>query len=244
MTDKIRREQQQQLGQHFLNSNAIAEFIVSNADITKNDTVFEVGTGLGILTPLLCQKAGRVISVDIDKELVKRVAASEMAHIDNLILESGDGFKRKKDDVFSVFVSNLPYSQSKEAIEWLARTSFSHGVIMVQKEFADKLFAKASKTRRAVTVIADFAFDITRISKVGKNNFHPPPKVDSVILKIVKKNNLTKDMIHTINRIFSYRRKTVKNILKQFDKETTNDKRVDDMTTEEIIDIAAQILEK
>lgn len=245
MTDTIRRlqkRQQQQLGQHFLNSKTIAKSIVSNADITKNDIVFEVGTGLGILTPLLCQKACKVISVDVDEELVKR-AASEMSHIDNLILESGDGFKR--DDVFSIFVSNLPYSRSKDAIEWLAQTEFSHGVIMVQKEFADKLFVKASKARRAITVIADFAFNITIISKVGKNNFQPPPKIDSVILKIVKRNNLTKDMIHVINRIFSYRRKTVKNILKQFNKEeATSDKRIDDLSVGEIVDIAIKILER
>ncbi len=245
MTDNIRRlqkRQQQQLGQHFLNSKTIAEIIVSKADITKNDIVFEVGTGLGILTPLLCQKACKVISVDVDEELVKR-ATSEMSHIDNLVLESGDGFKR--DDTFSIFVSNLPYSRSKDAIEWLAQTEFSHGVIMVQKEFADKLlFVEASKARRAITVIANFAFNITIISKVGKNNFQPPPKIDSVILKIVKRNNLTKDMIHVINRIFSYRRKTVKNILKQFNKETTSDKRVDDLSVGEIVDIAIKILER
>ena len=50
-----------QLGQHFLNSNAIAKSIVSEAKITKEDTVFELGTGLGILTPLLCKKANKVI---------------------------------------------------------------------------------------------------------------------------------------------------------------------------------------
>ena len=58
-----------QLGQHFLNSNAIAKSIVSEAKITKEDTVFELGTGLGILTPLLCKKANKVISVDMDEKL-------------------------------------------------------------------------------------------------------------------------------------------------------------------------------
>ncbi|HSG84234.1 MAG TPA: rRNA adenine N-6-methyltransferase family protein, partial [Nitrosopumilus sp.] len=59
------------LGQHFLNSNSIAKSIISEAKITKNDTVFEIGIGQGILTPLLCEKAGKVISVDIDESLVK-----------------------------------------------------------------------------------------------------------------------------------------------------------------------------
>ena len=132
----------------------------------------------------------------------------------NLVLKSGDGFRKK--DSFSIFVSNLPYSKSKDAIEWLAQTHFSHGVIMVQKEFADKLLAKSSKNRKAISIIANQVMDIKRISKVGKNNFSPPPKVDSVILNITKKSSMNKEFIQTINKIFSYRRKTVKNILKQY----------------------------
>ena len=229
------------LGQHFLNSNSIAKSIISEAKITKNDTVFEIGTGKGILTPLLCEKAGKVISVDVDETLVRN-AKSKFSHLDNLVLKSGDGLKKK--DSFTIFVSNLPYSRSKDAIEWLAQTSFSHGVIMVQKEFADKLLAKSSKNRKAISIIATQAFDITTVSKVGKNNFSPPPKIDSIILKIIKKNNLSKDLIQTIDKIFSYRRKTVKNILKQFDKESIIDKRVDDLSGDEIVNLANKILEK
>ena len=229
------------LGQHFLNSNSIAKSIISEAKITKNDTVFEIGIGQGILTSLLCEKAGKVISVDIDETLVQN-AKSKFSHIDNLVLKSGDGLKKK--DNFTIFVSNLPYSRSKDTIEWLAQISFSHGVIMVQKEFANKLLAKSPKNRKAISIIANHAFDITTVSKVGKNNFSPPPKIDSVILKIVKKNVLSKDLVQTINKIFSYRRKIVKNILKQFDKESIIDKRVDDLSGNEIINLAKKILEK
>jgi 16S rRNA (adenine1518-N6/adenine1519-N6)-dimethyltransferase len=182
-----------------------------------------------------------VISIDVDEKLV-RGAKSKFSGMHNLVLKSGDGLKNY--DVFTIFVSNLPYSRSKDAIEWLAQTSFSHGVIMVQKEFADKLLAQSSKQRKAISIIATSAFEITMLSKVGKNNFSPPPKIDSVILKIVKNNNLSKDLIQTINKIFSYRRKTIKNILKQFHKETTLDKRVDDLSVEEIISLANKILEK
>jgi len=229
------------LGQHFLTSNSIAKSIVSEAKITKNDIVFEIGTGQGILTPLLCQKADKVISVDMDEGLIRN-AKSKFSDIDNLFLKSGDGFKKKDD--FTIFVSNLPYSRSKDALEWLAQTSFLHGVIMVQKEFADKLLATSSKQRKAISIIATSAFEITAILKVGKNNFSPPPKIDSVVLKIIKKNNLSKELIQTINKIFSYRRKTVKNILKQFNKESKIDKRVDDLSGDEIISLANQILEK
>lgn len=230
-----------QLGQHFLNSSAIAKSIIFDAKISKNDIVYEVGTGLGILTPLLCEKAQKVISIDLDENLV-RDAKIKFSNLENLVLKSGDGFKNT--DSFTIFVSNLPYSKSKDAIEWLSQTPFSHGVIMVQKEFADKLLAKSSKNRKAISIIATHAFEITMLSKVGKNNFSPPPKVDSVLLKIVKKNDLKKDLILTIHKIFSYRRKTIKNILKQFHIETVIDKRVDDLSGDEIIAIANQILEK
>ena len=228
------------LGQHFLNSKSIAEFIVKEAEISKNDIVFEIGTGPGILTPLLCENAQKVISVDTDEKLIKK-AKLNFSQFDNLILKSGDGFNQK--DVFSIFVSNLPYSKSKDAIEWLAQNSFSHGVIMVQKEFAEKLLA-TSKNRRAVSIIATYTLDIEKISVVGKNNFSPPPKVDSVILKISKKTTIDKKLISLINDLFSYRRKTVKNILKQFNKQSTIEKRIDDLSGDEIVNLAKQILKK
>jgi len=228
------------LGQHFLNSQSIAEFIVNEAQISKTDIVFEIGTGLGILTPLLCKNAQKVISVDADESFIKK-AKSEFSTLHNLILESGDGFKKKHD--FTIFVSNLPYSRSKDAIEWLAQNSFSHGIIMVQKEFAEKLLA-TSKNRRAISIIATNGFDIEKISDVSKNNFSPPPKVDSVILKISKKIDMDKKLISIINNIFSYRRKTVKNILKQFNKQSSIEKRIDELSGDEIVNLGKQILTK
>ena len=228
-------------GQHFLCSDAIAKSIVSEAHITKTDIVFEIGTGKGILTLLLCQNAYKVISVDLDENLV-RSAKSRLGCIENLALKSGDGLAR--DDTFDIFVSNLPYSRSKDAFEWLACTPFSHGVVMVQQEFAEKLLAKSGKQRRAISIVATHALEIETLFKVGKNNFSPPPKVDSIVLKIRKKNDMTKDVIQTVNKIFSYRRKTAKNILKQFGRKSTIDKRVDDLTGDQIIDLARQILEK
>ena len=229
------------LGQHFLTSNSIAKSIVSNADITKQDIVYELGTGQGILTPLLCSKAQKVISADIDDNLIQD-AKSKFRNFDNLVLKSGDGLKIKSE--FTIFVSNLPYSKSKETIEWLAQKKFSHGIIMVQKEFAEKLIETLPRKRKAISIIANYTFDIQILSKVGKTNFNPPPKIESVILKIKQKQNLQKEIIETINRLFSYRRKTVKNILKQFKKESNIDSRIDDLTGDEIIHLAAEIVQK
>ncbi|TAK15564.1 MAG: ribose ABC transporter permease, partial [Nitrosarchaeum sp.] len=129
-------------------------------------------------------------------------------------------------------------------IEWLAETPFSHGVIMVQKEFAEKLLTKSAKSRRSVSIIANYAFEIEKFLDVGKNNFSPPPNVDSVVLKIIKKKSIEKDLINVINKMFSYRRKTIQNIFKQFGKETIIEKRLDDLSGDEIIDLAKEILKR
>ena len=227
------------LGQHFLNSHSIAQLIVSSAEITKDDVVYEVGTGLGILTPLLCSAANQVISIDADKKLAEN-AKTKFGGIENLILKHGDGFKNKES--FSIFVSNLPYSRSKDAIEWLAQRTFSCAVIMLQKEFADKILESFPNQRKAISVIANHCFEIKILQNVSKNNFTPPPKVDSAVLKITPKNTMNNNQIKTVNRLFSYRRKTVKNILKQFNKETKIEKRFSDLTGDEIIRLANQIL--
>lgn len=227
------------LGQHFLNSDLIAHRIISEAEITKEDVVYELGIGLGKLTPLLCEKAKKVVSIDIDKYLVQN-AKSQFSNFDNLILKHGDGFKNNIP--FSIFISNLPYSRSKDAIEWLAQTSFSHGIIMVQKEFAEKLLTTSPHKRKSVTIIANHAFEIKKISKIGKDNFTPAPKIDSVILKISKKNAMQKDLIHTINNIFSFRRKTVKNILKQFNIASEDTDRLEDLSGDQVISLGNQIV--
>ena len=229
------------LGQHFLNSNSIAQLIVSSAEITKDDVVYEVGTGLGILTPLLCRAANHVISIDADKKLSEN-AQTKYSNTENLILKHGDGFK--KEESFSIFVSNLPYSRSKDAIEWLAQRTFSRAVIMVQKEFADKILESSHKQRKAISVVANHCFEIKKLQNVSKNNFTPPPKVDSIVLKITSKNVMTSSQIKTVNKLFSYRRKTVKNMLKQFNKETKIEKRFSELTGDEIIELAHQILKK
>jgi 16S rRNA (adenine1518-N6/adenine1519-N6)-dimethyltransferase len=211
---------------------------VESAKITKNDTVLEIGTGRGILIPFLCDKAKSVISIESDGELYSK--AQEQFSFSNLELLHGDGFKA--DVEFTIFVSNLPYSQSRKAIEWLAQKKFTNAVVMVQKEFSDKLFSESSHEMRAVSVIANHAFDMESILDVGKANFSPPPKVDSVVLYMKHKNVLSKELIKTVNNLFSYRRKTLGNILKKFGQTIQSTKRLEELSGDEIIKIAKQIV--
>jgi len=225
------------LGQHFLKSNTIAKSIVSAAKITRNDLVLEIGTGHGILIPYLCERAKQVYSVETDNNLYNLAKTNFSGH-SNLILEHGNGFTTNHG--FSVFVSNLPYSKSRKAIEWLLQKKFLRAVILVQKEFAEKLISK--EDHKAISVLANYGFEIKFLMNIKNSNFFPPPKVDSILLLLKPKKTLSKVLISTVNRVFSYRRKTVQNILKQFDINSTSKRRLDDLTGDEIISIAKKII--
>ena len=225
------------LGQHFLKSKTIAKSIVSNAKITKSDVILEIGTGYGILIPYLCKNAKQVFSIETDQNL--HISAKSNFHdYSNLVLEYGDGFN--SDHNFSIFVSNLPYSKSRFAIEWLLQKNFSRAVIMVQKEFAEKL--TSNEEHKAVSVLANYGFRIKCLMNVKKSNFFPIPKVDSVVILLEQKKKISKVLICTVNKIFSYRRKTLQNILKQFGLNSTSKKRLDELSGDEIIKIAQKIV--
>ena len=228
----------QRLGQHFLISQTVAKKIAEAARITKKDVVLEIGTGKGILVRLLCEKAKNVISIETDYTLYKN-AKESFSDIDNLEIVHGDGFNLNTK--FSIFVSNLPYSKSRDAMEWLAQKKYFSAIVMVQKEFHEKLVAKG-KNRKAVSILVNYSAEIEKISNVSKSNFDPPPKVDSVVLKFTRKKTLSLELIQTVNRLYSYKRKNLQNILKQFGKKIESDKRLEELSLEEIIDIAKKAL--
>ncbi len=227
----------QRLGQHFLTSETVAKKIVSAASITQNDLVLEIGTGRGILLPHLCKKAKKVISIESDAKLYE--SAKNQFSMPNLILRHGDGFKTRTN--FTIFVSNLPYSKSREALEWLIQKKYSKAVVMVQKEFYEKLIA-AGNDRKAISVLVNYSTEIEKIMNVDKSNFSPPPKVSSVVLRLNRKKTISKELIRTVNRLYSYKRKSLKNILKQFGKIIESNKRLEELSSEEIINIAKQII--
>lgn len=221
------------MGQHFLASRAVASRMVESAKISPQDTVLEVGTGRGALTRDLCRRASRVISVEADRAVYQE--ARESLRMDNLELVCGDGFETG--ERFDVFVSSLPYSQSRRAVEWLCQRPMSRAVVMVQKEFYEKL----AGALRATTVIANHCFEMHRVCGAGKADFDPPPKVDSVVIRMEQKRTLDAAAVRTVNRIFSYRRKKLSNILAEFGAESDSDKRLDEMEGDEIVRIAKEL---
>ena len=111
---------------------------------------------------------------------------------------------------------------------------------MVQKEFAKKL--SSSKEHKAISVLANHGFRIKFLMNVKKLNFFPMPKVDSVVILLEQRNTISKALISTVNRVFSYRRKTLQNVLKQFGLNSTSKKRLDELSGDEIIKIAQKIV--
>ena len=225
------------LGQNFLNSQSIAKFIVDSAKISKNNTVYEIGTGKGILTPFLCEISKNVISVEKDHRLYEESQAKFSA-ITNLKIISGDGFKQN--EKFDIFVSNLPYSESKKAIHWMLMQKFSHAIIMVQYDFAKKLLAK-NHERKAISVLAQSGFEMKVLKTIGKENFSPKPKIDSSIMSFSRKNTFPKELIQSVNLMFSFRRKKLQNIGKKLGIEIESDQRLEEMNNNEIIKFAKKI---
>jgi 16S rRNA (adenine1518-N6/adenine1519-N6)-dimethyltransferase len=193
----------QRLGQHMLVDSEVLAKIVAAAGVSKAETVCEAGTGLGILTAELCKRAKKVLSFDVDRALLEKARAE--LRFENLELATGDLFRMENLE-FDVFVSNLPYSRSRDAIEWLATQKFERSVVMVQREFAEKLASlPGEKGYRAISALANHCFKISRIASVDKKSFTPPPSVDSAVLSILPVNRVTRDTIKSLNLLFSKR---------------------------------------
>ncbi|MEM2864650.1 MAG: 16S rRNA (adenine(1518)-N(6)/adenine(1519)-N(6))-dimethyltransferase RsmA [Candidatus Bathyarchaeia archaeon] len=213
MASNTRRRRR--LGQHFLFHDGILRRIVDYASLTSDDVVLEVGAGLGSLTSRLAEKAGRVIAVEKDLRLYRRLRQT-FSHINNVEVLCGDVF-RIDIPCFNKVVSNLPYSISKRFILWLLKSKFEKGVLLLQKEYADKLTAiPGSKNYSWISMIAQLFAQISLGEVIPASFFKPKPKVDSriVVLNPRFKGVLHEELKDFSLRLFSYKNKRLVNALK------------------------------
>lgn len=180
------------IGQHVLKNPGVAQAIVDKADLKQSDVVLEVGPGSGNLTVKILEKAKKCIAVELDPrmaaEVTKRVQGTPMAKKLDVVL--GD-FMKTDLPYFDVCISNTPYQISSPLTFKLLACSPSPRVciLMFQREFALRLFAKAGdKLYSRLSVNAQMWAKIDHIMKVGKNNFKPPPQVESSVIRMVPKN--------------------------------------------------------
>lgn len=168
-------------GQNFLKDEGVADRQISAAEIKENDRILEIGPGFGILTERLVETGGRVFCIEIDPILADY---TEKKFGDSVTLIRGDALKVEWPE-FDVFVSNLPYSVSTPVIFKLLAHNFERAVVMVQKEFADRMVAEpGSKDYSRLTVNLFTKAECRVIENVPASRFDPRPKVDSSVVVI------------------------------------------------------------
>ncbi|WEW57963.1 Dimethyladenosine transferase [Emydomyces testavorans] len=180
------------IGQHVLINPLIAKAIVDKADLKQSDVVLEVGPGSGNLTVKILEKAKKVVAVELDPRMAAEVTKRVQGKPEQKRLEVLLGDVIKTDlPYFDVCISNTPYQISSPLTFKLLATAPAPRVciLMFQREFAMRLFAKpGDKLYSRLSVNAQMWAKIDHIMKVGKNNFKPPPAVESSVVRIVPKN--------------------------------------------------------
>lgn len=170
------------MGQNFLIDDRVAERQVEFANVKKDEVVLEIGPGLGVLTNKLAEKAGKVIAIEMDHKLAEHLQTSLP---DNVELIVGDAlevpFPR-----FDRMVANLPYSISSPIIFKLLEHKFKKAVVMLQKEFADRMVAAPDTDDYSrLTVNVHYRAECRILEKVPRSRFWPAPKVDSAVVELV-----------------------------------------------------------
>lgn len=212
------------LGQNFLVDPNIVRKIVALAEIAPSAHVLEIGPGRGMLTGALCKTAGRVTAIEVDPRL-HAYLAERQAEFPNLTLVLDDALAYPLDNlpVGTLVVANLPYYISTPLLFRLLdhRDRFPRMVLMLQEEVADRLVAKPSSSDYGVlSVLAQYAAEITKAFKVSAQCFRPRPEVGSAVvsLRTKERRDLSPPEEPTfaalVKAAFAHRRKTLVNSLK------------------------------
>ena len=212
------------LGQHFLRDPGIARAIVELTAPGPDDLVVEMGPGEGALTAELARRAGRVIALEVDRELIARLRTRfptvEVLEADARAWDYGIASAPAGGRV--LVIGNLPYSVSKPILMALvkARTALASMVLMLQREVAERLAAPpGSKTYGSLSVLTQLYCDVEVALRVPPGAFRPPPKVESAVVRLTPLPKARIDVgderwFHTVVRAaFAQRRKIVVNTL-------------------------------
>ncbi len=238
-------------GQNFLTDGRVADRHVSHAEIEPTDKVLEVGPGLGVLTKRLIGKGSSLTCIELDDILADYI---QKTYGDSLTLIHGDAVKVDFPP-FDRFVSNLPYSVSTPIIFKLLKYPFKKAVVMVQKEFADRMVADVgSPDYSRLTVNLFFKADCEILENVPRSRFKPQPKVDSCLVSIIPRpapfNVKDEKTFFNVTKIcFDHRRKKIgtslkaSGMIKSSDQIPYADARIESLRPAEIAEIADAIFE-
>ncbi len=228
-------------GQNFLIDKNILNKI-SSLIHKKNCSILEIGPGDGRLTDkIILEKPSKLTLIEIDKDLIASLK-KKYAHLEKVTLINADILDLKLNDKYELVISNLPYNISSQVLVKLSNLKINPDVLvlMFQKEFADRLL---ERKLNSINSLVKCFYDIKFNFNVSKNCFRPIPKVESSVLTFVKKkkklihNKEKDDFIIFKRKLFSYKRKTLKNILKKqkIDDSIDLNLRVENLELEELI---------
>lgn len=215
---------QKRFGQNFLIDTFVLEKIVRSADISKEDTVIEIGPGIGSMTQVLCENAGKVFAVEIDRALIP-ILEDTLKDYDNLTVINEDFLKLDLNERFGGLknikvAANLPYYVTTPILIALLTSSLDlrSVTVMVQKEVALRMKASpGSKDYGALSLFIQYYCDIDYVANVPPNCFMPRPNVGSAVVtlrKHAKPQVSDEELLFKLTRAsFNQRRKTLVNSL-------------------------------
>lgn len=216
------------LGQNFLTDKNIIDKIIDGTEINPEDTVIEIGPGIGVITAEAAQKAGKVIAVEVDKTLIP-ILKDTLSDFDNIKLINDDILnldlnKLLKEEACGrvKIIGNLPYYITTPIIMKLLEEEVKAEsiTVMMQKEVADRIKAgPGSKTYGAISAAVQYYCSAEKIADVPRTVFVPQPNVDSVVLKLKLREEKAVEVkdkklfFECIKAGFGQRRKTLLNSL-------------------------------
>ena len=212
------------LGQHFLNDETIAQKIADTLTLNGYDKVLEIGPGMGVLTKYLLQKDIETHLIEIDVESVEYLKANYL-NLATKIIEKDvlkyDLTETFKGESFAI-IGNFPYNISTQIV--FKTLEFRHQIPefsgMFQKEVAERICNKGgSKIYGILSVLVQAFYNAEYLFTVPPQVFSPPPKVDSGVLRLIRKENFSlpcneKLFFKVVKMAFQQRRKTLRNSLK------------------------------
>ena len=221
---------QKKFGQNFLIDTHVLERIISEAGVTKDDFVVEIGPGIGTMTQYLCEAAGAVAAVEIDKNLIP-ILHDTLSEYDNVEIINNDILKvdiaalaKEKNGGKPIkVVANLPYYITTPIIMGLfeSHVPIESITVMVQKEVADRMqCGPGSKDYGALSLAVQYYAKPEIVANVPPNCFMPRPNVGSAVIRLTRHETPLvevadeKLMFRLIRASFNQRRKTLVNGLK------------------------------
>jgi 16S rRNA (adenine1518-N6/adenine1519-N6)-dimethyltransferase len=171
------------LGQNFMVEPSLYDKLCTYADLSKTDVVLDAGAGFGFLTVYLANKCRAVIAVEKDPH-VAEVLREQVKSLNNVTVVEGDVLKAVL-PTFNKVIAIPPYYLSSHLVLWLLERQIDCAVMILQREFANRLVAAVgSEDYGWLTVVTFFGAEATVLDAVPKDLFYPPPEVDSAIVSL------------------------------------------------------------